>query len=266
MKSDTKYQSIESFIQRPFGKAPLVSRKSNFEQKYIRLRQKIKVTGYTEIDESVFIHVSIPSESKENYFYDVVLQFFPPNDVIKKEKTYMNYYMKFFSNSPSFIYNYAALYNINGYLIYILLEKLDMAYAKKLPSIRNHNLEICYDVSIYMACRYLIEHKVRYMTKLGSLLTVKKLGRRFFQDMRDFKQTEFDLKTFSVQKQLNKMKAEQEESYKDLAKKPEKVEYRNELSDDKNKGRAVTYAKKVKPQTPSKSVSYAKRVKRYGSK
>ena len=173
----------------------------------------------------------------------------------------MNYHMKFFSNSPSFIYQYAALYNIHGYLIYILLEKLDKAYARKLPTKTNQHFEITYDVSIYMACKYLIEHKLRYMSKLGTILTVKKLNRQFFKDMRDFKETQFDLKMFEVNKKISRMEQEQKNTLNLL------VDDKAEITNDKTNAnvKSTTYAKRLSPIKP-KTASSVRRVKRITGK
>lgn len=253
---------MEEFLKKPFGNTSDIATRK-YEPKYKKLESKIKVKGYLPENKYTLIHIAIPSESRENYFYDVVIQFFTDDENIAKERNYEHYYMKFFSNSPSFIYTYAALYHLNGYLIDILLYKLDPVYATKLPKVRNPSMKLFYDSSIYMACRYLVKHKLRFLTKFGNLLTVKKLNDEFFKAMKDFQDVKFDMTMFAVDKKIANMDYTNQQFIKSIGKpKPdEQASGRKERSYSKDSG--ISYAKKIKSSSTTmkaKKITTAKKI------
>ena len=253
---------MEEFLKKPFGNTSTIA-EQKYEPKFKKLESKIKVKGYLPADKYTLIHIAIPSESRENYFYDVVIQFFTDDENIAKERNYEHYYMKFFSNSPSFIYTYAALYHLNGYLIDILLYKLDPVYATKLPKLRNPTMKLFYDSSIYMACRYLVKHKLRFLTKFGNLLTVKKLNEEFFKAMKDFQDVKFDMTMFAVDKKIANMDYTNQQFIKSIGKPKadEQASGRKERSYSKDSG--ISYAKKIKPSSTTmkaKKITTAKKI------
>ena len=101
------FQTINDFLDKPFGEKEEKSK--DFERKFSELdsNRKIKVVGLTQVEDDYLLHLTIGSKTNPTESYDVVLLFFTDDDSIKKEITFKNYYVKFFSNSPSFIYQYA---------------------------------------------------------------------------------------------------------------------------------------------------------------
>ena len=91
-----------------------------------------------------------------------------------KENTLKNYYVQFFSNSPSFIYKYAVLYKRNGALIENLYDKLNPEYADTLPETTNKTLEVSFDKSIYFTVRFLLDYRFSYLNKIGMIMRLKK--------------------------------------------------------------------------------------------
>ena len=122
------FQTIEEFLKAPFGNEE--PKNQDFEQKYKKLYadKRISLVALTQIDDDYLLHLSVGSDTNPTEAYDVVLLFFTDNETIKKEITFKNYYVKFFSNSPSFIYKYAVLYRQNGFLIDMLYDKMDEKY------------------------------------------------------------------------------------------------------------------------------------------
>lgn len=202
-KKETQYQTLSEFLQAPFGQRNL-SRNSEYESKYQKFKSsnKIRVEGYTKMDDDCFIHIKVPSESQPGVEYDVVIQFFTDDPSVSKENTYENYYIKFFSNSPGFIYKYAVLYKIHGYLIESLYDKMDPEFINTLPEKTNKNLEINYDKSIYFACRFLSENKFGILNKLGILIRRKKSFEKFIQGISDFEESKLGLEIASLEKTI----------------------------------------------------------------
>ena len=202
----SKYQTLSGFLLAPFKNAN-VEKDVTYDSKYRNFvsSNKIRVFAMCEIEDSYFIHVKIPSESQKNnkYEYDVVIRFFTDNPEIKTQGTLANYFVQFFSNSPSFMYQYAYLYNKEGFLIKALYDKLDADYIDVPPEKTNSNMNKSYDKSIYFACRYLSEQKFRYLNKKGHLVSKKVDEKKFFSNISDFKSVKVDQALLSEEKKLS---------------------------------------------------------------
>lgn len=218
----TKYQTLYQFMRKPFGNTDSTSMEKayKYEQRYKEyiLQNKIRVEGYTQVEDSYYIHIKVPSESKSKdntkYEYDVVIRFFTTNPDVKKQLSLRAYYIQFFSNSPGFMYRYAALYKKNGYLIDILYDKLDPEYKDVLPEKTNSNMNISFDSTIYFACRYLSEYTFRLLNKVGIIMQKKKTPEKFLADISDFKSAKFDAELLNLEKQLKKEIGKQTSSNK----------------------------------------------------
>lgn len=198
----TEFQTISQFVKAPFGNND-VKRTGEYETEYKSVKNKLKITGYTEIDDNFLLHVTVPSKSNNNQIYDVVILFFTDTSSVKKERTLNNYYIKFFSNSPSFIYKYAALYKLHGYLIESFFDKMDKEYSDTMPDKSNKDYEMFYDKSIYFTCRFLLDSKTA-LSKFGIILHHKKSQSAFFRDIKDFQDTKFSNDTKSLDKKIEK--------------------------------------------------------------
>ena len=125
-----KYQTLNQFILAPFNNNDSLERDTKYSTMYQKYRgsNQIKIASTTEIEGAFYFHIKIPSETQEGSEYDVVIRFFTDKPQVKLESHLRNYYIQFYSNSPSFIYQYAYVYNKRGYLISDLYKKLDVDY------------------------------------------------------------------------------------------------------------------------------------------
>lgn len=167
-------QTLQSFLRTPFGRQDMGDKLQDYEQRYRKYYQsnRIRVVAMTEVEGSYYLHLEVPSESakEQKYKYDVVIRFFTPDPHTAREGSLRNYYVQFFSNSPSFIYRYAVLYKQHGVLIEFLYDKMSKEHMDQLPTKANSSMELSFDKSIYFACKYLSERKFRYLNKFGMLL------------------------------------------------------------------------------------------------
>ena len=60
-----------------------------------------------------------------------------------------------------------ALYYKNGMIIDALLDFYNKEALEKLPEKTNSKMELFYDKSIYIASRFILDHKKQYMSKLS---------------------------------------------------------------------------------------------------
>jgi hypothetical protein len=200
----TKYQTLSSFLVRPFGKDANVEKDQTYYTKYRQFvaKNSVKLHAITTVGHDWYYHMKIPSESKKDYFYDVVIRFFSNDMDVLRQTSLNGYYIQFYSNSPSFMYTYAYVYKQKGYLIEMLYDKLDPDYINIPPTKKNSKNEIYYDKSIYFACRFLIETKFRNLTKNGAANLKKKDASKFFRDISDFKSIKFDQDLMNEEKKL----------------------------------------------------------------
>ena len=206
-----KFQTIQEFMREPFGRSDSMDKNAKYDELYKKFisENKIRIEGFTTIEDSYYVHIKIPSESQtteknKKYEYDVIIRFFTDKPELLLAGSFRAYYMQFFSNSPSFIYRYAYLYKEHDYLIKMLYDKLDPEYQNVKPEKTNAGMELSYDKSIYFACRFLSDHQFRYMNKKGVLGAKKKTPQKFFSDISDFKSVKFDQDLMNAEKKLKK--------------------------------------------------------------
>lgn len=202
-----KYQTIASFMREPFHQTASMEKNRDYEKLYTEFSRnhKIYVAGYTEIEDSYYIHIRVPSESqKGQYEYDVVIRFFTDDPSVQAQTSLAPYYIQFFSNSPGFIYRYAVLYKEKGYLIEALYNKMDPEYKDKLPEKTNPDMKLSYDKSIYFACKFISEHQFRILNKRGLLLQKKKSPEKFFLEISSFKSVKLDQDLLKAERSLKK--------------------------------------------------------------
>ena len=181
------HQTLHQFINAPFG-IPQEMKNLRYEDRYQNFKKsnKIQVESTIEFEKNYFVHLKVPSESQKGLtYYDVVLQFFTPNEKIAKEITVQNYYVQFFSNSPGFVYKYASLYKLQGYLIESLYDKFDPGMINALPDKANSSYDLYFDSSIYYACRYILDNKITILGKFNIKVFKTKPVDAFFRDIQD---------------------------------------------------------------------------------
>lgn len=200
------HQTLKQFLNEPFG-IPHNQKNLEYESRYQNYKKnnKIKVESTIEYEKNYFIHIKIPSESqKGDLYYDVVVQFFTPNKEIARELTVENYYVQFFSNSPGFVYKYASLYKLQGYLIESLYDKFEIGVLDTLPDKANKSYDLYMDSSIYYACRYILDNKIFILGKLNIKIFKTKTPTSFFGDIQDFNSVNISRDVSKLEKSLKK--------------------------------------------------------------
>ena len=120
---------------------------------YVREGGKIDYILYTKGD-NYYIYMKIPSEVVENFYYDVVVEFYPSSGSISNSRSLSDYDVRFFSNDPSFVYTYAYVFSKNDMFIKDLSSKMSKEALRKSPNERNPGYQVGYVKSLYFT--YLI--------------------------------------------------------------------------------------------------------------
>jgi hypothetical protein len=157
-------QNIKDFLNNPMGKGSAILNakliKENLDKRYNRLLKKYKKFDYTiyRSKNDYYFHFIIPSETERDNTYDVIIQFTEMKENFKYDNFLNRYYLKFFSNCPSFTYTYAYAIYSNNLLIDFLKDKYGSSVIKNKPVVRNPNETLGFEKSTYYACKYIVEH------------------------------------------------------------------------------------------------------------
>ena len=182
--------SLRQMIDNPTGKgsgnvAARFRIKQAMSSMYIKVLQKYRTkffaVPYLYNDGRILFHVKVPSEAYNinRISYDVLIEFEP------KEGTRLALRdAKFFSNSPSFIYTYAYVFNQKDILIPKFASKLPTLCLTQPPVVRNPVESLGFEKSIYIAGKYLLdsfalgETYIKKFGKKANALTEADLIRR----------------------------------------------------------------------------------------
>lgn len=168
-------QSLKGFLDNPIGKGTsiLPNRElilNDFKRRHRSMQEKNKkfdVNVYhNEMTDNYYFHVKVPSETERENDYDVVLQLSPPKTQtgILKPPTIDKYEVRFFSNSPSFVYTYAHIMYNNDMLVKFLSKKYQRIVLRKEPVVKNPTGVILYEKSITFAILTILGN-VDYMSR-----------------------------------------------------------------------------------------------------
>lgn len=97
------------------------------------------------------IHIKVPSESRDKYFYDVVLSFTTRNPAYATDNTIKRYDVQFYSNAPDFIYIHCHAY-VKARLFYQpLARKMNKLSLTKPAEVRNPGDVVGYSKEFFFA-------------------------------------------------------------------------------------------------------------------
>ena len=154
--------TLNQYILNPMGAKNAVMNatareaiRSSYIHKYdailLRERGKINYTLYKDSKNNRFYaHFKIPSEVIEKFYYDTVLEFYADEN-IKNTSDLFQYYVKFYSNDPAFVYTYAYVFSHNGLFVDCLSSKMSKKALRKEAGEKNPYNQIGYVKSIYFA-------------------------------------------------------------------------------------------------------------------
>lgn len=162
---------LREYLDNPMGSgdSSIVNRQliiANLNSKYNELisKKKIDYFIYRDSNASFLIHLVIPTETERDNSYDVVFRFEASSKEIFNERTVKNYDVQVFSNSPSFAYTFANVYDDNGLMVKSLKHKFDPLIFKKDPVVRNKYKIVNYEKYIYFGAKFILEGKL-FMSK-----------------------------------------------------------------------------------------------------
>lgn len=118
----------------------------------LMVRENNKVTYHLYTDgTNYFVYIKMPSETVEEFYYDTVIKFSPNEKAASQRASLKTYYVKFFSNDPSFLYNAEYAFNKNKLLIEELTPRMSKMALHTPARETNPNSQVIYIKSLYFA-------------------------------------------------------------------------------------------------------------------
>lgn len=176
-------QTLSDFVNNPLGKGTSILPNRELIVNDFKRRKRIMegegkkflVTVYkNDVKGVYYFHIIVPSETKRNNTYDVVFELSPPEEKgIFKKVSLDKYKVRFFSNSPSFVFTYAHIMYNNNMGVRPLIKKLSREVILKAPEVRNPTGTILYEKSTMFAAITILD-KPDYFSEAYLSTIVKK--------------------------------------------------------------------------------------------
>ena len=256
--------NFDKYIDNPSGGASVITNRNMYKSMYkekfdkvlLREQGQIKYTIYKANDgkDSYYIHIKVPSEVIEKFYYDVVIRLFTTENQKKTKVNLREYAVQFYSNDPAFVYTFAHAFSKNNLFIDDLKSKMSKKALTTVAKEKNPKDNIWYVKSLYFA-----------------YLTMEKYN-LFNRPVLDTNSKKYNAKDLikEIEDADNKIKARQEAQVKlDEDKKKEKqksANVRKPLEVDTKKSPASKTTAIVKTSAVTKSTKTSKRVKTIGMK
>lgn len=156
--------TFDSYIKNPMGdKNAVMTQREMFRQLYrekldtilVREANKIDYRIYSVKDNIFYFHIKVPSEVVPKFYYDTVIKFTEPKEILNKGvKNLDNWNVQFYSNDPAFVFTFAHAFIENKLFISELKSKMSKEAVKNIAKDKNPKNQIAYVKSLYFA--YLI--------------------------------------------------------------------------------------------------------------
>lgn len=139
--------TFQQYIDNPLGKKSAVfSQRDMYRELYTKkygavlLRENgtfHSTMYYDRKRDRYFMHMKVPSEVVEKFYYDVIVEFYPIDGTNATEGTLNNYGVRFFSNDPAFVFTYEYVFSKNDLFVKELKPKASKVALKTKPEERN---------------------------------------------------------------------------------------------------------------------------------
>lgn len=165
--------TLEEYINNPLGIKIAANMREMYRSKYTSKFDAVLVRENGKLNYKLFkskdkfyIFIKIPSEVVPDFYYDVVIEFYPSDKGFDSFKSLEKYNIRVFSNDPSFVFTYAHAFKSHDMFIKELSGKMSSEALRKKAKERNPENSIGYVKSIYFAYLYMQSHglfaKIKY--------------------------------------------------------------------------------------------------------
>lgn len=214
---------------------------------------------YKTKDRQLIFHCHLPSRTKQNIFYDVIIQL-DLSAVDDNTRIGINSCpFRCFSNSPSFYYTYAKVFEEKDLFCTWLKRKYDRKVMRKAPVTRNPSQIVGYERTVY-TCMYVLlgQYRMKAAVDLyakASQTSLKQLA----SIVHTQEEIELAYERAPLTKRLQKEKEEKQQKKKEHAENMSRI-YRNPASSPRT--RAVPTTSRTSRTAKTKTTAKSNRTKR----
>lgn len=168
--------TFEQYINNPMGvKNAVISNREIIKASYIAKLDKLMVRENGKVNYimykgkvNYYIYMKIPSETIEDFYYDVVIEFSPKDHAIIPQATLANYEVRFFSNDPAFVFTFAHAFIKNDMFFTDMKEKMSREAINKVAVEKNPKNTIGYVKTLYFAYILCKQHNLLSKVKFST--------------------------------------------------------------------------------------------------
>lgn len=209
--------TFDQYIANPMGKKNAVfSNREMFRTMYkqkldvllVREVGKVKYDLYTSKKGKYYIHFKIPSEKIKGIYYDTVIEFYTDQHSAELSRNLNNYYVRFYSNDPSFVFTFAHAFRANDMLIKDLECKMSKKALKEVAKEKNPKNEVGYVKSIFFA--YLLMKQYGLFEKVQFKSYAKQYNPRTFKDQITHADQKIEERINAVEKEAKEKRVEKQ--------------------------------------------------------
>lgn len=154
--------TLGEYLSNPYGKGAAVSPTSLIRDSVEReLRsaypEPIQYMVNATKDRRLLIHVKLPSRTKKGVYYDIVIELDGADVPENSKASIAGMPFRVFSNSPSFYYTYAKVFEEKGLFCSWLKGKYERKIMRKDPEQRNPSKIVGYERTVYTSMWYVFQ-------------------------------------------------------------------------------------------------------------
>lgn len=263
--------TLGEYLANPYGRgsnvAPTTMIRDTVERELREDYPSPIVSSMFRTDNTLIFHCKLPSRTKMNIYYDVVVELDCTGIDEKSRLSISRLPFRVFSNSPSFYYTYAKVFEERNLFCTWLKKKYERVIMRKDPKVRNPSNIVGYERTIY-TCMYFLHHKYRNQTAANLLSTARRAS---YKDIAGNVQTQDTVEyrydnaadTPAVRKKKDEAEAKRRE--REAARK-EKLKAQGKDPNASPSSPKSTQTKSVAKTTKTKKSGFISKIKKIGHK
>ena len=170
--------SFQQYIDNPMGKRNAVFSQremykalytEKFDKVFLREAGKINFTLYIDKKKDRYVaHIKIPSETVKDFYYDAVILFYTNDAAKRSSPSLQDYFVKFFSNDPAFVFTYLRVFLKNDLFFEDLKPKSSKLALTRDPKEKNPYEVPGYSKILYFAYIFMKSKNLFYKSLYDS--------------------------------------------------------------------------------------------------
>jgi hypothetical protein len=218
--------TLHQFLTNPTGsRSSFVGKnkeiKENLNMRYKNILSKNNGKLYNEIyydnkGHTYWFYFKIPSETFDELYYDVVLEFVPDKREYENNSLIEDYSINFFSNSPHMMFTYTYVLKENKITVPSLekAKKYSKTALTKKPKVTNPVQIFGFEKSCYYACKYIDDNKLYKKELINKNLKIIKTNKDIINFYNSIKSQEAKFEEYTKLKEKKKKERDKKVSDK----------------------------------------------------